>query len=43
MADYVRKVLNSCGKVIIVDAAQSDFSFDEIVSILGLNLIRDFY
>jgi uncharacterized protein (DUF362 family) len=43
VADYVWKALDGKGKVIVADAPQTDSSFDEVVRILGLDLIRDFY
>lgn len=43
VADYVWKALDGRGKVIIADAPQTDSSFDQIVRILGLDMIRDFY
>jgi uncharacterized protein (DUF362 family) len=43
VADYVWKALDGRGKVIIADAPQTDSSFTEIVRILGLEVIRDFY
>lgn len=43
VADYVCKALDGRGKVIVADAPQTDSSFDQIVHILGLDVIRDFY
>lgn len=43
VADYVWKALDGRGKIIVADAPQTDSSFDEIVRILGLDVIRDFY
>lgn len=43
VADYVWKALNGTGKVVVADAPQTDSSFDEIVKILGLEAVRDFY
>ncbi len=42
-ADYVWKAIGKEGKVIIADAPQTDSSFAEIVRVLGLDCIRDFY
>ena len=43
VADYIWKVLDGRGTVIVADAPQTDSSFGKIVSILGLDVIRDFY
>ena len=43
VADYVWKALDGKGKVIVADAPQTDSSFSQIVRVLGLNAIRDFY
>lgn len=43
LADYVWKALDGKGKIIVADAPQTDSSFDKIVKILGLDVIRDFY
>lgn len=43
VADYVWKALGGKGKVIVADGPQTDSSFDEIVRVLGLDIIRDFY
>jgi len=43
VADYVWKAIGSTGKIILGDAPQADASFESIVSLLGLNTIRDFY
>jgi len=43
IADYVWKALDGKGKVIVGDAPQTDSSFNEIVRILGLDVIRNFY
>ena len=43
VADYVWKALDGRGTVIVADAPQTDSSFEKIVSILGLDVIRDFY
>ncbi|HXH06596.1 MAG TPA: DUF362 domain-containing protein [Vicinamibacterales bacterium] len=43
VADYVYKALGSRGKIIIADAPQTDSSFDAVVRVLGLDVIRDFY
>lgn len=43
VADYVCKALDGRGKVIVADAPQTDSSFDQIVHILGLDVIHDFY
>ncbi len=43
VADYVFKAVGENGKVIIADAPQTDSSFKKIVSVLGLDVIRDFY
>ena len=43
VADYVWKALDNQGKVILADAPITDGSFEKIVRILGLDVIRDFY
>ena len=43
VADYVWKAVGEKGKVIVADAPQTDASFSEMVRILGLDVIRDFY
>jgi uncharacterized protein (DUF362 family) len=43
VADYVWKALGTKGKVIVADAPQTDASFTEMVSVLGLDVIRDLY
>lgn len=43
VADYVWKAVGSEGKIILADAPQTDASFAEIVRLLGLDVIRDFY
>ena len=43
VADYVWKALDGKGKVVVADAPQTDSSFDEIVKLLDLEVVRDFY
>jgi uncharacterized protein (DUF362 family) len=43
VADYVWKAVGPKGKIILADAPQTDASFSEMVSLLGLDIIRDFY
>ena len=43
VADYIWKAVGEKGKVILADAPQTDASFSEIVHLLGLDAIRDFY
>jgi uncharacterized protein (DUF362 family) len=43
VADYVWKAVGLKGKVILADAPQTDASFSEMVKLLGLDAIRDFY
>lgn len=43
VADYVWKAIGPKGKVILADAPQTDASFAEMVRLLGLDVIRDFY
>lgn len=43
VADYVWKAVGPKGKVILADAPQTDASFSEMVKLLGLAVIRDFY
>jgi uncharacterized protein (DUF362 family) len=43
VADYVWKAIGPTGKIILADAPQTDASFSEIVRLLGLDVIRDFY
>jgi len=43
VADYAWKALRGHGTIIIADAPQTDSSFNEIVRVLGLDHIRQFY
>jgi uncharacterized protein (DUF362 family) len=43
VADYVWKAIGPQGKIILADAPQTDASFSQMVSLLGLDAIRDFY
>jgi uncharacterized protein (DUF362 family) len=43
VADYVWRALGAKGKIILADGPQTDASFSEIVRILGLDSIHDFY
>jgi uncharacterized protein (DUF362 family) len=43
VADYVWKAIGPKGKIILADAPQTDASFSEMVRLLGLDAIRDFY
>lgn len=43
VADYIWKALEGRGRIILADAPQTDSSFTGIISILGLDHIRDFY
>jgi len=43
VADYVWKAIGATGKIILADAPQTDASFSEMVRLLGLDAIRDFY
>ncbi len=43
VADYVWKAIGPSGKIIVADAPQTDASFAEMVRLLGLDVIRDFY
>jgi len=43
VADYVWKAIGPAGKIILADAPQTDASFSEMVKLLGLDAIRDFY
>jgi uncharacterized protein (DUF362 family) len=43
VADYVWKAVGPNGKIILADAPQTDASFSEMVKLLGLDAIRDFY
>src|SRR5215467_14062859 len=43
VADYVWKAVGPKGKIILADAPQTDASFSEMVRLLGLDVIRDFY
>ncbi len=43
VADYVWKAVGPNGKIILADAPQTDASFAEMVKLLGLDAIRDFY
>lgn len=42
-ADYVWKAIGPAGKIILADAPQTDASFAEMVHLLGLDSIQDFY
>ena len=42
-ADYIWKALGPRGKIILADAPQTDASFTEMVRLLGLDVIREFY
>jgi len=42
-ADYVWKAIGRSGKIYLADAPQTDSSWQSIVSVLGLDSIRDFY
>lgn len=42
-ADYIWRALGDRGKVILADAPQTDSSWEEIIHILGLDTLRDFY
>lgn len=42
VADYVWLALEGRGKIIIADAPQTDSSFEKIVSVLGLDAVRDY-
>jgi uncharacterized protein (DUF362 family) len=42
-ADYVWKAIGPAGKIYLADAPQTDSSWQAIVSVLGLDRIRDFY
>jgi uncharacterized protein (DUF362 family) len=42
-ADYIWKAIGSAGKIYLADAPQTDSSWQSIVTILGLDRIRDFY
>ncbi len=43
VADYVWKAVGPAGKIILADAPQTDASFAEMVRLLGLDAIQDFY
>jgi uncharacterized protein (DUF362 family) len=43
VADYVWKAVGPEGKIILADAPQTDASFSEMMKLLGLDVIRDFY
>jgi len=43
VADYVWKAVGAGGKIIVADAPQTDASFAEMVRLLGLDAIQDFY
>jgi len=43
VADYLWKAMKCQGRIVVADAPQTDSSFTEIVRILGLDVIRDFY
>jgi len=43
VADYVWKAVGPTGKIILADAPQTDASFTEMVRLLGLDAIQDFY
>ena len=43
VSDYVWKAIGPTGKIIVADAPQTDASFSEMVRLLGLDRIRDFY
>lgn len=43
VADYIWKAVGTAGKIIVADAPQTDASFAELVRLLGLDSIRDFY
>jgi uncharacterized protein (DUF362 family) len=43
VADYVWKAVGPKGKIIVADAPQTDASFSEMVRLLGLDAVREFY
>jgi uncharacterized protein (DUF362 family) len=43
VADFAWKAVGPQGKIVLADAPQTDASFSEMVQILGLDVIRDFY
>jgi uncharacterized protein (DUF362 family) len=43
VADYVWKAIGPKGQIILADAPQTDASFSEMIRLLGLDSIRDFY
>lgn len=43
VADYVWKAVGPSGKIILADAPQTDACFTDMVRLLGLDAIRDFY
>jgi uncharacterized protein (DUF362 family) len=43
VVDYVWKAIGPQGKIILADAPQTDASFSEMVRVLGLDTIREFY
>jgi uncharacterized protein (DUF362 family) len=42
-ADYIWKAIGPKGRIILADAPQTDASFAQIVCVLGLDCIRNFY
>jgi uncharacterized protein (DUF362 family) len=43
VADYVWKAMGGKGRVVVADAPQTDSSFQKIIGILQLDVLRDFY
>jgi uncharacterized protein (DUF362 family) len=43
VADYIWKAVGPSGKIIVADAPQTDASFTEMVGLLGLDAIQEFY
>jgi len=43
VADYLWKAIGRSGKIILADAPQTDASFSEMVRLLSIDVIRDFY
>jgi uncharacterized protein (DUF362 family) len=43
VADYVWKAIGETGTIILADAPQTDSSFSDIVRLLGLDTLRDYY
>lgn len=43
VSDYIWKAVGPRGKVVVADAPQTDSSFERIVRVLGLDVVRDFY